>query len=57
MRLTHWIKSKSLALVAVASLALAGNAYAGTKNIIVGISPGPYGDLFKQAIAPSLEKK
>lgn len=57
MRLTHWIKSKSLALVAVASLALAGNAYAETKNIIVGISPGPYGDLFKQAIAPSLEKK
>lgn len=57
MRFVQWITSKSLALVTVASLALAGNAYAETKNIVVGISPGPYGDLFKQAIAPSLEKK
>lgn len=57
MRFIQWITSKSLALVTVASLALAGNAYAETKNIVVGISPGPYGDLFKQAIAPSLEKK
>lgn len=57
MRFVQWITSKSLALVTVASLSLAGNAYAETKNIVVGISPGPYGDLFKQAIAPSLEKK
>lgn len=27
------------------------------KNIVVGVCPGPYGDLFKQAIQPSLEKK
>lgn len=57
MRLTHWLNVKSFVAVAVASLLFAGNAYAETKNIIVGISPGPYGDLFKQAIAPSLEQK
>ncbi|CAB1245219.1 MetQ/NlpA family ABC transporter substrate-binding protein [Clostridium sp. WLY-B-L2] len=27
------------------------------KNIVVGVCPGPYGDLFRQAIQPSLEKK
>lgn len=27
------------------------------KNIIVGVCPGPYGDMFRDAIQPSLEKK
>jgi len=28
-----------------------------TKNITVGVCPGPYGDMVKEAIAPTLEKK
>ncbi|MDD2383802.1 MAG: MetQ/NlpA family ABC transporter substrate-binding protein [Sulfurospirillaceae bacterium] len=57
MRLTHGFKSKSALLVATLFLVFAGNAYADAKHLVIGISPGPYGDLFKQAIAPSLEKK
>lgn len=30
---------------------------ADTKNIVIGICPGPYGDMVKKAIAPVLEKK
>lgn len=58
MNIRAWFKSKSSSLVAVLFIVIAGNVFAAeSKNIIVGISPGPYGDLFKQAIAPSLIQK
>lgn len=48
-------------LVAVLSLALAVPGLAARKGeqkeIKVGVAPGPYGDLFKRAIKPGLEKK
>ncbi len=28
----------------------------GTKNITIGVCPGPYGDMVRKAIQPSLEK-
>lgn len=28
-----------------------------SKNIVIGVCPGPYGDMVKKAIAPALEKK
>jgi len=55
MRLNQWFKTNIL--VAVLSLFIAGNVFAENKHLIIGVAPGPYGDLFKQAIAPSLEKK
>lgn len=49
------------ALVATLSLSLAVPAMAAHdgdhKEIKVGVAPGPYGDLFKKAIKPGLEKK
>ena len=58
MQIKQWITSKLSILLAGLFVLMAGNAFAAdTKHLIIGISPGPYGDLFKQAIAPSLEKK
>jgi len=28
-----------------------------SKNIVIGVCPGPYGDMVRKAIAPALEKK
>ena len=55
----NWKQWKSKVSIWVAALFIftAGNAFAENKHLIIGISPGPYGDLFKQAIAPSLAQK
>lgn len=57
MNIREWFKSKSSILVAVLFMFIAGNAFAQSQHLIIGVAPGPYGDLVKQAIAPSLEKK
>lgn len=38
-------------------MALPALAAKDAKELIVGVAPGPYGDLFKRAIKPGLEKK
>lgn len=53
---------KTISRIALTSFALtlfAGYALAATpeKNLVIGVAPGPYGDLFKKAIQPGLEKK
>lgn len=48
---------KSSILVALLFILSAGNAFAQSQHLIIGVAPGPYGDLVKQAIAPSLAKK
>jgi len=53
---------KTISKIAIATLALtlfAGYSFAAKseKTIIVGVAPGPYGDLFKKAIQPGLENK
>lgn len=57
MNIREWFKSKSSILVAVLFMVTAGNALAQSQHLIIGVAPGPYGDLVKQAITPSLEKK
>jgi D-methionine transport system substrate-binding protein len=49
----------SIVLTALALSHFAGYSLAAIpeKNIVVGVAPGPYGDLFKKAIQPGLEKK
>ena len=50
------IKNFSLAVLAV--LALSVGAFASeNKTVKIGVAPGPYGDLVKLAIQPSLEKQ
>ena len=44
-------------LAIVLFMFITSNAFAENKHLIIGVAPGPYDDLFKQAIAPSLEKK
>ncbi|MDR2100682.1 MAG: methionine ABC transporter substrate-binding protein, partial [Campylobacteraceae bacterium] len=46
---------RKLSVLAVLFLVLTQAAFA--QKIVVGGSPGPYIDLFKEAIAPSLEAK
>ena len=48
---------KSSILVALLFILSAGNAFAQSQHLIIGVAPGPYGDLVKQAIAPSLAQK
>jgi D-methionine transport system substrate-binding protein len=53
---------KKLAIIATLALAtlavtLPAMAVKDVKEIKVGVAPGPYGDLFKKAIKPGLEKK
>jgi len=53
---------KSISRIALAVLALtlfAGHSFAAIaeKNLVVGVAPGPYGDLFRKAVQPGLEKK
>jgi len=43
-----------LSIVLLTSAAFARGA---SQEIIVGVAPGPYGDMFKKAIKPGLEKK
>jgi len=57
MNRRKWFQSTSSILVAVLFTFTAGNAFAQSQRLIIGVAPGPYGDLVKQAIAPSLEKK
>lgn len=57
MNIKEWFKSKSSLLVAVLFMVSAGNALAQSQHLIIGVAPGPYGDLVKQALAPSLAKK
>lgn len=49
----------SIALAAFALTLFAGHTFAAKtdKNLVVGVAPGPYGDLFKKAIQPGLEKR
>lgn len=54
--------SKTISRITFATLALtlfAALSFAAIpeKTIIVGVAPGPYGDLFKKGIKPGLEKK
>ena len=56
MNLKQW-KANVAILVATLFVFTTGTAFAENKHLIIGISPGPYGDLFKQAIAPSLAQK
>ena len=44
-------------VIAALFVLLTGNAFAEGKHLIIGAAPGPYGDLFKQAVQPGLEKK
>ena len=39
------------------SNAVNSNNAAPTKKIVIGVSPGPYGDMIRYAIKPGLEKK
>lgn len=55
MNIKEGVKLSVIAVALVASLA--GSAFAEGKKLIIGAAPGPYGDLFKQAVAPGLEKK
>lgn len=56
MKQTHIaLLGRLFAGLLVAGLSL--SSFAADKTIIFGISPGPYGDLIKQAIQPGLEKK
>jgi len=50
---------KSLKLISLAVLILITSALSSAekKSFIIGIAPGPYGDLFKIAVLPALEKK
>ena len=56
MNLKQW-KANVAILVATLFVFTTGTVFAENKHLIIGISPGPYGDLFKQAIAPSLAQK
>jgi len=52
----------SLLLLSVSAFAFAGGKsekqnYENTKEIRIGVSPGPYGDMITKAIAPYLEKE
>ena len=54
-------KLLSLLVVGTIALSLAGcgaeeKSSAGTKNITIGVCPGPYGDMINDAIAPYLER-
>lgn len=52
------LKSLLVGAVAAASISASiSHSLAADKAIVFGISPGPYGDLIKQAIQPGLEKK
>jgi D-methionine transport system substrate-binding protein len=44
-------------LLSLAALAAPALAVKDAGTIIVGVAPGPYGDMFKKAIKPGLEKK
>ena len=48
-----------LALSAVVALALASSAstQAGSREVVFGVSPGPYGDMVRKVIKPGLEKR
>ena len=49
---------KKLVLAVTAGLLIiCSSAFAEEKKIVFGVAPGPYGDLIKLAIKPSLEKK
>lgn len=63
-------KLKKIALIALTAAVALGTVACGstnsgssnssskeTKNITIGVCPGPYGDMVKKAIAPALEKK
>lgn len=51
------VVSISRFLAAFSLVALSQFSSAADKTIVFGVAPGPYGDLIKQAIQPSLEKK
>lgn len=53
-KIINKITLTTLALSLFAGYAFAAKA---EKEIVVGVAPGPYGDLFKKAIQPGLEKK
>lgn len=48
---------RNIAAVVLTVLAITGVQAQSEKNLKIGIAPGPYGDLFKVAIKPELEKK
>jgi D-methionine transport system substrate-binding protein len=57
MSVKEFFKTKFVLYALLASLFLANSLFADTEKIVVGIAPGPYGDLFKDAIEPSLKNK
>lgn len=48
---------KLVLAVTVGLLIICSSVFAEEKKIVFGVAPGPYGDLIKLAIKPSLEKK
>lgn len=49
---------KTLAAVVLSTVVLVSSAFAAPKNeIVFGVAPGPYGDIVKLGIIPTLEKK
>lgn len=57
MRLTSLLSATARTLAVFAVGISAASAQITPKTIVFGIAPGPYGDLIKTAIQPSLEKK
>ncbi|MCT4701661.1 MetQ/NlpA family ABC transporter substrate-binding protein [Enterobacteriaceae bacterium H20N1] len=55
MGIRHGLRVASAALLLASGLNLAHAA--DSKTITFGVAPGPYGDMVKQAIAPSLKEK
>lgn len=52
------VKKTGLIMVILAALPFIGNgAFAENQKLVFGVAPGPYGDLIRFAIRPSLEKK
>ena len=56
MELRHTLRAAAAALLLVCCLQ-AAHANSDPHTIVFGVAPGPYGDMVKQAIAPSLKEK
>ncbi|MES2879271.1 MAG: MetQ/NlpA family ABC transporter substrate-binding protein [Pseudomonadota bacterium] len=57
MRFQHLATAATRVLAVLALGVSAASAQITPKTIVFGVAPGPYGDLIKTAIQPSLEKK
>ncbi|MFV0481059.1 MAG: MetQ/NlpA family ABC transporter substrate-binding protein [Campylobacteraceae bacterium] len=57
MKVKNFLKSELVFLAILVSLFSVNTLSAQVKKVVVGVAPGPYGDLFKDAIEPGLKQK